>query len=323
MGIIALGAGHSHLHPHLQAAHDEGVGHVVAVADVAHLQTLQHRLVLPDRHQVGQHLAGVAEIRQAVDHRDVGVGRQGLHLLLGKGADHNAVTVPQQHPGGVLHRLAPADLALLAGEEQGVAAQLVHPGLKGDAGAGGIFLEDHGQSLALQLIVGDAVFLAEFQLVRGIQDLQNILFRQVKQLQQVFFHLRSPFSLDSPQWVSMVPMPSSDSSSNRMAWGTLPSSRVADRTPERTASTLQFAFSAISGGITPLRIMAGTWDSPSSGMGASGAAGSRRSLVLSTRWISFSAFSATASRAAVRLALTLYTVSPPSAPWATAATTGV
>ena len=31
----------------------------------------------------------------------------------------------------------------------------------------------------------------------------------------------------------------------------------------------------------------------------------------------------TASRAAVRLALTLYTVSPPSAPWATAATTGV
>ena len=41
-----------------------------------------------------------------------------LHLLLGEGADHNAVAVAGEDPGGVLHRLAPADLAVLAGQEQ-------------------------------------------------------------------------------------------------------------------------------------------------------------------------------------------------------------
>ena len=99
--------------------------------------------MLPDGHQVGQHLAGVTEVGQTVDDGDVGVGRQGLHFLLGKGTDHDAVAVAQQHPGGVLHRLAPADLALLAGEEQGVAAQLIHTGLKGDTGTGRILLKNH------------------------------------------------------------------------------------------------------------------------------------------------------------------------------------
>jgi hypothetical protein len=202
MRIIALRAGHCHFHAGLQATHDQGVGHVVAVADVAHLQPFQHRLMLPDGHQVGQHLAGMAEVGQAVDDRDIGVGRQGLHFLLGKGTDHDTVAVAQQHPGGILYRLAPADLALLAGKKQGVAAQLVHTGLKGDTGTGGVLLKNHGQGLALELIVSNAMLLAKFQLVGGVQDLQDLLAGQVQQLQQVFFHrlFPSPAKISGSAW---------------------------------------------------------------------------------------------------------------------------
>ena len=138
--------------------------------------------MLPHGHQVGQHLAGVAEVGQAVDDGDGGEAGQLLHLLLGEGADHNAIAVAVQHPGGVLHRLAPADLALLSGQEQGVAAQLEHARLKGDAGAGGVLLEDHGQGLAMEIVVDDAVLLVIFQLVRRVQDVQNVLLGQVQQL---------------------------------------------------------------------------------------------------------------------------------------------
>ena len=70
--------------------------------------------MLPDGEQVGQHLTGVAEVGQPVDHRDLGIPGQGLHLLLGEGADHDAIAVPVQYPGSVLDGLSPADLALLA-----------------------------------------------------------------------------------------------------------------------------------------------------------------------------------------------------------------
>ena len=138
--------------------------------------------MLPDGEQVGQHLAGVAEVGQAVDDGNFGVLGQPLHLLLGKGADHDAVAVPVQHPGGVLNGLPSADLTLLAGEEQGMAPQLVHPRLEGDTGAGGVLLKDHGQGLALEVVLVDVVLGLIFQLVRRVQDGDDILPGQVQQL---------------------------------------------------------------------------------------------------------------------------------------------
>ena len=181
--VVAGGAGHRYLHAALQAAHDEGVGHVVAIPDVAQLQSLQGGLVLPDGHQVGQHLAGVTEVGQAVDDGDVGVTGQGFHLLLMEGADHDAVAVAGQDPGGVLDGLAPADLALLAGQEQSVSAQLVHSSLKGDPGPGGVLLKNHGQSLAPEIVVDQTVLLAVFQLVSGVEDLDDVLLGQIQQLE--------------------------------------------------------------------------------------------------------------------------------------------
>ena len=138
--------------------------------------------MLPDGEQVGQHLAGVAEVGQAVNHGNLGVLGQPLHLLLGEGADHNAVAVSVQHPGGVLNGLPPADLTLLAGEEQGVSPQLVHARLEGDAGAGGVLLKDHGQGLALEVVLVDVVLGLILQLVRCVQNGDDILPGQVQQL---------------------------------------------------------------------------------------------------------------------------------------------
>ena len=192
IGVIALGAGHGHVHAALQTAHDEGVGHIVAVADEAQLQALQPGHLLPDGHQVGQHLAGVGEVGEAVDDGDGGVFGQLLHLVLAIGADHDAVTVAAEHPGGIGDGLAPADLALLAGEEESVTAHLIGPHLKGHTGPGGIFLKNHGQGLAFQAVVGQAVLLVVLHLVGHVQDLGNVLPGQVQQLEQVFLHLQSP-----------------------------------------------------------------------------------------------------------------------------------
>ena len=115
-----------------------------------------------------------------------------LHLLLGVGADHDAVTVPGQDPRGVLDGLPTANLALLAGEEKGVSPQLIHAGLEGDPGAGGILLKDHSQRLALEIVVGKAMLLVVLHLVAHIENPGDILPGEVQQLQKVFLHLTFP-----------------------------------------------------------------------------------------------------------------------------------
>jgi hypothetical protein len=45
------------------------------------------------REQVGEHLAGVGEIGQAVDHGDGGVARQLFHLSVVERANHDPVDV--------------------------------------------------------------------------------------------------------------------------------------------------------------------------------------------------------------------------------------
>ena len=93
MGLIGSGTGDGDIHAAFQAAYDDGVCHVVAVADAADLQSFQHGLVLPDGHQVSQHLAGVSHVGETVDHGDGAIFGQVFHFLLVKGADHDAVAV--------------------------------------------------------------------------------------------------------------------------------------------------------------------------------------------------------------------------------------
>src|SRR5204863_8956715 len=94
------------------------------------------------------HLARVGQVGQAVNYGDRREAGQLLDLAVVVGADHDAVHVARQHPGRVRDRLAAADLDVLAGEEEGSAAELVGADLKGDPGAGGRLGEDHRQRLA-------------------------------------------------------------------------------------------------------------------------------------------------------------------------------
>ena len=183
--VVPLRAGHRDGHPRLEAAHNQGIGHVVPVPDVAQMQPRQGLFVFPDGHQVGQHLAGMAEIGETVDNGDRAVFRQLLHLALGKGADHDAVQVPGQHPGSVLNGLAPANLQILGAEEEGGSPQLIHPHLKGHPGAGGGLGKDHPQALSPQDGVGNLVGLFVFQPVGQIQQGDDFFPRQVQQLEQM------------------------------------------------------------------------------------------------------------------------------------------
>jgi hypothetical protein len=67
-----------------------------------------------------------------------------------EGADHDGVHVARQDARRVGDALAAAELHLLAGEHQGLAAELAHADIEGDAGAGGGLVEHHRQDLAFE-----------------------------------------------------------------------------------------------------------------------------------------------------------------------------
>ena len=103
---VARGTDAGYLHPRQQAAHDQAVCHVAAIAHKAEFQPCQRAPALPDGHQVSQHLTGVGVVGKAVDHRNAGKLRQLFQVPLAVGAPDGAVVVAPQHPGGVPQRLA-------------------------------------------------------------------------------------------------------------------------------------------------------------------------------------------------------------------------
>ena len=124
----------------------------------------------------------MAEISKAVNHRHAAVLCQSFHFVLAERADHDAIHIPGQHPGGILNRLAPADLGPFRSQHHRIAAQLVDAYFKRHPGAGRGFLKDHPQAFPLQNRVGDAVLRFIFQLVGQVQNLQDFLAGQIQQL---------------------------------------------------------------------------------------------------------------------------------------------
>ncbi len=180
--LEALGAGEPQLEAEYCGGLEPGVGHVVAVANPGDALPFPAAEVLLNREDVGQHLAGVGQIGQAVDHGDRGEAGQLLDLGVAVGADHDPVDIAGQHPGGVRNRLTPPDLDVLAGEEEGLAAQLVGPDLEGDAGAGGRLGEDHRQRLAGE---GGLPILPPLHPLGQIEELLDLLAAEVGDLQEV------------------------------------------------------------------------------------------------------------------------------------------
>ncbi|MPM93976.1 hypothetical protein SDC9_141118 [bioreactor metagenome] len=148
------------MHPGQCHAQGVRVAHVVrGVPEVAEGQPAGVALVLPDRLQVGEDLAGVVLIGQRVDDRDPGVRRHLLDPLLPGGPPDDRGHVAAQHPGGVGDRLTAAHLGAGGVDDHRMAAELGDADLEGDPGAGRGLVEDHRDRTALERPAGGRVRL--------------------------------------------------------------------------------------------------------------------------------------------------------------------
>ena len=102
----------------------------------------QAALVLLDREQVGQQLAGVEVVGEGVDDRHAGVLRHLVELGLGVGAPHDRGRLPAEDPGDVGHRLAHADPGEATVDGHREAAQLGDAGGERGLGTQGRLVED-------------------------------------------------------------------------------------------------------------------------------------------------------------------------------------
>src|SRR5215210_5682737 len=98
------------------------MGHVVAVADVGNLDASDQTELLAHGHEVGEGLARVVGIREAVYYGDVGGAGELFEVPVVEGADHYGVDVAGQDAARVGRGLALADLYLLGAQVQRMAA---------------------------------------------------------------------------------------------------------------------------------------------------------------------------------------------------------
>ncbi len=145
--IVAFRAGDGERETETVRGVDPRVRHVVAIPDPGDAASIPPAKVLPHREQIGEHLAGVQQIRQPVDHRHRGVTSELDDLVVRKGADHDPIHVARQHAGGIRDRLTTPELNVARREKERVPAELPRADLERHARPGGGFHEDHPQRL--------------------------------------------------------------------------------------------------------------------------------------------------------------------------------
>ena len=122
--------------------------HVVAVADISEMNFLEIAEMFLQGEEVGERLAGMFELAEGVDHRNVGVGGHLFDDRMAEGAQHDEVDPAFEVVGDVVERLAGIEAAGRLVDEEGAAAQAVHAGFEGEAGAQRGLLEEHDHLLA-------------------------------------------------------------------------------------------------------------------------------------------------------------------------------
>ena len=194
-----LGAGEREVHAHLGGEGEEGVGHVVAVTDegdglrlaVGVLETTE---VFGNHLGKGDGLAGVAVVGKGVHDRDATEFGEFFHELLLEATDHDGVYPAAEAAGDVLYAFALAESDGIRGEENGVAAELVHAHLESGDGSQGGLLEEHGDVLAVQT-VGHLARMDLFLEARGNLDgFQDLFFAPVHEAEEMLVtidHLQS------------------------------------------------------------------------------------------------------------------------------------
>ena len=147
---MASGAVVGKLHAQFGGDHGQRSAYLSGVSHKNHLAVLQ--LLAPGKifhngTQITDLLGGVVVIAHAVQHGN-GAGLSQLHHgLVVDDPCHDNVCQLAQHLAGVANGLVAAQLDHAGTEILGMAAQLAHCGLKGDAGAGRGLLKDHAQRL--------------------------------------------------------------------------------------------------------------------------------------------------------------------------------
>jgi hypothetical protein len=186
INFVAARRAHVHLEAQQLRGLQPGVGHVVAVAHPGHGLASDGAAVFDVGEDVGQDLAGVELVGQAVDDGHARVLRKALDLGLLEGADHHQVGHAADDARAVLDRLGAAELAVARGQVHHAAAHLVHAGLEAHARARAGLLEDHGQRAVgqgLVLFVGLELLLDE----RGAFEQVGVFVgAEVVELQVVF-----------------------------------------------------------------------------------------------------------------------------------------
>ena len=128
---VAVGRGHGEPQPHLAAAFGQAAGHVVAIAHVGQCPAFDAAEDFLQRVQVGQRLAGMGQVGQAVDDRASAIFGQLGQSVVVIGADDDQIDVLAQHPGEIGHALSGAKADVVA-QEQAAAAQMAHARLEAD-----------------------------------------------------------------------------------------------------------------------------------------------------------------------------------------------
>jgi len=161
------------------------IGHVVAITYPGYSFAGNSAAVFDVGKYVGQYLAGVKFVGQAVNYRHARMRRKGLDLGLFIGANHYQVHHAANDFGTVFNRFGAPQLAVAGGQVHHAAAHLVHAGLKAHPGAGGGLFENHGQRAVYQR----AVFFIRLELVLdgggALQHIQGFIGAQVVKLKVV------------------------------------------------------------------------------------------------------------------------------------------
>ena len=162
--LVGVGRRHDDVHAREHGGADERAADVVGIADVgqAHAGEVGPE-ALAQREQIGQRLARMMVVREAVDHGHARELRQLVDVGLRERADHDRVEIAREHHRGVAHGLAAAELELALRHVERVAAELVHADLERHARARRGLVEDHAERSAGAQLVRRA------RLLRGLQ----------------------------------------------------------------------------------------------------------------------------------------------------------
>eukprot|EP00754_Rhynchopus_humris_P044310 Rhum_TRINITY_DN4039_c0_g1::Rhum_TRINITY_DN4039_c0_g1_i1::g.12784::m.12784 len=185
-------ASHAEVDAHAGAEAHQVVRHVVL-----EVTEVRHRLALPvvaelfrDGKEVRQHLHRVRVVVQGVDHRDVADSREAVGGVPRHHAAGDALHHPRQHLARVLNGLLLAERAVGDGVEDAVASHLVHASLEAHARAQGRLLEQHENGVTLQRLVVPVTI--PLHRGRELRDVQNLLLRQIGDLEHVVGRLAIP-----------------------------------------------------------------------------------------------------------------------------------